>query len=172
MITSTDMRPTFNFLLSHPAHVIALGFGSGLSPRAPGTMGSLLAWMIYPLIKTPVSDTVFVVFLAVFFVLGVIVCERAGKALGVSDHGAIVWDEIVAVWLVLLFAPATLAWQAVAVALFRFFDIVKPQPIGWADRRLKGGFGVMFDDILAAGYALLALAVLVHFFGATPWMMI
>lgn len=165
------MRPTFNFLLSHPAHLIALGFGSGLSPRAPGTMGSLLAWLIYPFIKSPVSDTVFVVFLAVFFVLGVIVCERTGKSLGVSDHGAIVWDEMVAVWLVLLFTPATLAWQAVAVVLFRFFDIVKPQPIRWADSQLKGGFGVMFDDILAAGYAILALAVLVHFFGATPWMM-
>lgn len=171
MITSEIMQPTFNFLVSHPAHFIALGFGSGLSPRAPGTMGSLLAWLIYPLIKTPLPDVVFIAFLAAFFAAGVIVCDRAGRALGVSDHGAIVWDEMVAVWLVLLFTPASLVWQAIAVGLFRFFDILKPQPIRWADSHLKGGFGVMFDDLLAAGYTLLALAVLVHLFGADPWMM-
>lgn len=157
------MRPTVNFLLSHPAHFIALGFGAGLSPRAPGTAGTLLAWLLFPLIKTPVSDFVFLALLASLFVAGILVCARAGRALGESDHGAIVWDEMVAMWLVLLFCPPGLAWQAVAVALFRFFDIVKPHPIRWADARLKGGFGVMFDDLLAAGYAILALAVLAHF---------
>lgn len=164
------MRPTVNFLLSHPAHFIALGFGSGLVPRAPGTAGTLLAWALYPLIKTPVSDVVFLAFLASLFVAGVIAAERTGRELGVPDHGAIVWDEMVAMWLVLLFTPVTLLWQLTAVILFRFFDIVKPQPIRWADRHLKGGFGVMFDDIIAAGYAILVLAVLVHFFGGTAWM--
>ncbi|MDX9699865.1 MAG: phosphatidylglycerophosphatase A [Rhodocyclaceae bacterium] len=162
------MRPTLTFMLSHPAHFIALGFGAGLSPRAPGTAGTLLAWLLYPLIKTPLSDVVFLCLLASLFVAGVIAAERTGRALGESDHGAIVWDEMVAMWLVLLFAPATFTWQLIAVVLFRFFDIVKPQPIRWADSRIKGGFGVMLDDIIAAGYAIFCIAVLVHFFGATP----
>ncbi|MBW7862004.1 MAG: phosphatidylglycerophosphatase A [Rhodocyclaceae bacterium] len=164
------MRPTANFLFSHPSHFIALGFGAGLAPRAPGTAGTLLAWALYPLIKTPVSDFVFLAFLASLFAAGVIAAERAGRALGVPDHGAIVWDEMVAMWLVLLFTPPTLLWQAVAVVLFRFFDIVKPQPVRWADEHFKGGFGVMLDDLIAAGYALLVLALLVHFFGDVAWM--
>jgi phosphatidylglycerophosphatase A len=164
------MQPTFRFLVSHPAHFIALGFGSGLSPRAPGTAGTLLAWALYPLISAPLSSALFAALLASLFVAGVLVAERTGRALGVPDHGAIVWDEMVAMWLVLLFTPAVFGWQAVAVALFRFFDIVKPPPIRWADRRLKGGFGVMFDDLLAAGYAVASLLFLVHLFGGTAWM--
>jgi len=159
------MRPTFRLLLSHPTHFISLGFGSGLSPRAPGTAGTLAAWLLYPLLRAPISDVVFLALLASFFVAGVMAADRTGRALGVSDHGAIVWDEIVAFWLVLFFAPATLGWQAVAFVLFRFFDIVKPPPIRWADRHIEGGFGVMFDDLIAAGYSIVALAVLVHFFG-------
>lgn len=156
------MRPTLRLMLSHPAHLISLGFGSGLSPKAPGTAGSLLAWLIYPLIRTPLSEAAFLVMLAAFFLAGILAADRTGRALGVSDHGAIVWDEMVAVWLVLLFTPATLLWQACAVALFRLFDITKPQPIRWADSKVKGGFGVMLDDLLAAGYTLLALAILVN----------
>lgn len=158
------MRPTARLLLSHPAHFISLGFGAGLSPWAPGTAGTLLAWALYPLIRTPLSEFVFLALLASLFLAGVIAADRTGRALGVSDHGGIVWDEMVATWLVLLFTPATLGWQAVAVALFRFFDIVKPPPVRWADRALKGGFGVMVDDLFAAGYALLALAALVYVF--------
>lgn len=159
------MRPTIRFLLSHPAHFIALGFGSGLAPWAPGTMGSLLAWALYPLIRAPLSAGVFLALLASLFAAGILAAERTGRALGVPDHGAIVWDEMVAVWLVLLLTPATLAWQAVAVALFRFFDIVKPPPVRWADRELKGGLGVMIDDLIAAGYAVLILAILVNLIG-------
>jgi len=159
------MRPTVRLLFSHPAHFISLGFGSGLAPKAPGTFGTLLAWLLYPLLRTPVSEFVFLALLASLFVAGIIAADRTGRALGVPDHGAIVWDEMVATWLVLLFAPKTLLWQAVAVALFRFFDIVKPPPVRWADRSFKGGFGVMLDDLFAAGYTVLALAVLVHFFG-------
>lgn len=159
------MRPTVRLLFSHPAHFISLGFGSGLAPKAPGTFGTLLAWLLYPLLRTPVSEFVFLALLASLFVAGIIAADRTGRALGVPDHGAIVWDEMVATWLVLLFAPKTLLWQAVAVALFRFFDIAKPPPVRWADRSFKGGFGVMLDDLFAAGYTVLALAVLVHFFG-------
>lgn len=156
------MRPSVHLLLSHPAHFISLGFGSGLAPRAPGTFGTLAAWLLYPLLRTPISDLVFLALLTSFFVAGIIAAERTGRSLGDSDHGAIVWDEIVAFWLVLFFTPATLLWQAVAFALFRFFDIVKPHPIRWADSRFKGGFGVMLDDLLAAGYTVLALALLVR----------
>ncbi len=159
------MRPTPRLLLSHPAHFISLGFGAGLSPWAPGTAGTLLAWAMYPLIRAPLSEFVFFALLISLFLAGVIAAERTGQALGVPDHGAIVWDEIIATWLVLAFTPETLIWQAIAVALFRFFDIVKPPPVRWADRSFKGGFGVMFDDIVAAGYTLLALAILVNVFG-------
>jgi phosphatidylglycerophosphatase A len=163
------MQPTFRLLFSHPAHFISLGFGSGLSPRAPGTAGTLAAWLLYPLVRTPISDFVFLALLASFFVAGIIAADRTGRALGVSDHGAIVWDEIVAFWLVLFFTPTGLIWQAVAFALFRFFDIVKPPPVRWADTRVKGGFGVMLDDLIAAGYAILVLAILVRLLGPTPW---
>lgn len=159
------MRPTYRLLVSHPAHFISLGFGSGLAPRAPGTAGTLAAWLLYPLLRAPISDFVFLALLASFFVAGVIAADRTGRALGVPDHGAIVWDEIVAFWLVLFFTPANLLWQSFAFVLFRFFDIVKPQPIRWADSRIKGGLGVMLDDVIAAGYAILALALLVRFFG-------
>lgn len=166
MTTLPELRPTTRLLLSHPAHFISLGFGSGLSPKAPGTAGTLLAWLLYPLIRTPLSEGVFLALLVALFIAGVLAAERTGRALGASDHGAIVWDEMVAMWLVLALTPATLAWQAVAVALFRLFDITKPAPIRWADSHVKGGFGVMLDDLLAAAYSLLALAVLVSVFGA------
>jgi len=155
------MRPTPRLLMSHPAHFISLGFGAGLSPWAPGTAGTLLAWALYPVIRAPLSEFVFLALLAGLFVAGILAAERTGRALGVPDHGGIVWDEMVATWLVLLFTPQTLLWQAAAVALFRFFDIVKPPPVRWADRAFKGGFGVMLDDLFAAGYTLLVLAVLV-----------
>lgn len=164
------MRPTVKFLLSHPAHFIALGFGSGLSPRAPGTVGTLLGWALFPVIKHPVSDGLFLILLVSLFVAGVMVCDRTGRSLGVPDHGAIVWDEMVAIWLVLLVTPAAFAWQLTAVVLFRFFDIVKPPPIGWADRHLKGGFGVMLDDLIAAAFAMISLSVLLHLYGKQVWM--
>lgn len=159
------MRPTVRLLLSHPAHFVSLGFGSGLSPRAPGTAGTFAAWLLFPLLRAPLSDVAFLALIGGLFVAGIVAAERTGRALGVSDHGSIVWDEIVAFWLVLFFTPPTLLWQTAAFALFRFFDIVKPPPIRWADRRVEGGFGVMLDDLLAAGYAILVLAVLVNLLG-------
>lgn len=159
------MRPTLRLLLSHPAHFISLGLGSGLAPHAPGTFGTLAAWLLYPLLRTSLSDFVFLALLTSFFVAGILAAERTGRVLGVPDHGAIVWDEMVAFWLVLFFTPPGLAWQALAFALFRFFDIVKPPPVRWADARVKGGFGVMLDDLVAAGYAILALAAVVQLLG-------
>ena len=152
------LRPSWRFMLRHPAHVIALGFGAGLVPRAPGTAGTLLALPLYWALTPFFAAPELLVLLAFAFVLGVWSCARTGRALGASDHGAMVWDEIVAFMLVLVFTPAGYAWQAAAFVLFRIFDILKPPPIRYFDRTLKSGFGVMFDDLLAAFYALLVLA--------------
>jgi phosphatidylglycerophosphatase A len=153
------MKPDLRFLFAHPAHFIALGFGSGLSPVAPGTAGTLAAWLLFPLVQRNFSDAGFLVFLLAAFVLGVFAVGRAGRALGNADHGSIVWDEIVPFWLVLLMTPPGLMWQLAAFIWFRFFDIVKPQPARWIDRHMKSGFGVMLDDLAAAGYTLLVLAL-------------
>ncbi|MDR2014223.1 MAG: phosphatidylglycerophosphatase A [Azoarcus sp.] len=157
-----EPRPS-PLLLCHPVHLVSFGFGSGLSPFAPGTMGTLAAWLLYPLLRAmPLSDAAFLALLFAFFVVGVFAAHHTGKVLGVPDHGAIVWDEMVAMWLVLSFIPSSLIWQAIAVLLFRLFDILKPPPIRQADSRFRNGFGVMFDDLLAAAYTLLALAALVR----------
>ncbi|MDY0013377.1 MAG: phosphatidylglycerophosphatase A [Rhodocyclaceae bacterium] len=159
------MRPTFRFLISHPAHFVACGFGSGLCPKGPGTAGTLAAWLLYPVLVAGLPTGTLPIFLALAFLLGILVAGRTGRDLGVSDHGAIVWDEMVPFWLVLMLTPPTLPWQGVAFALFRLFDITKPPPIRWADSQIKGGFGVMFDDVLAAVYTLLALAILINLAG-------
>lgn len=151
------MRPDLRFLFSHPAHVLSLGLGSGLAPRAPGTVGSLAAWGLFALLPAGLTQTMLLGGIAFAFALGCGVIPITARALRQSDPGCIVWDEFVAVWLVLAFTPATLPWQAFAVVVFRVFDIAKPWPIRWADARFKNGFGVMFDDLLAAGYSLLCL---------------
>jgi phosphatidylglycerophosphatase A len=151
-------RPSLRLLVSHPAHFLSLGLGSGLSPVAPGTVGTLLAWALYLLIRPAFSDAGFGLFLAGGFAAGCLFVPITGRALGVVDHGGIVWDEFIAMWLVLWLAPAGLWWQVASFVLFRLFDIVKPWPIRVADQRFKNGFGVMFDDLLAAIYALLCLA--------------
>ncbi|OZA13244.1 MAG: phosphatidylglycerophosphatase A [Hydrogenophilales bacterium 17-62-8] len=151
----TTLRPDLKFLFAHPAHLIAFGFGSGLAPKAPGTVGTLLGWPLLWLIVAAAPDLPNqLVLLVASFLLGIWACGRSGRALGVADHGGMVWDEIVAFALVLLFTPPGWVWAGIAFLLFRFFDILKPWPIRLADRRLKNGFGVMFDDLLAAGYAL------------------
>ncbi len=142
-----------------PAHIIALGAGAGLAPAAPGTVGTLLAFPLYWLLAAFSTSTMALALLGAAFLLGVWACGATGRALGVADHGAMVWDEIVAFAVVLVFTPPGWQWQLGAFLLFRFFDIVKPPPIRYFDRRLKNGFGVMFDDLLAAGYTLLVLAV-------------
>jgi phosphatidylglycerophosphatase A len=154
MTASAMFRPKAGFLLSHPAHLIALGFGTGLAPFAPGTVGTLVAFPLYALAAQWLSPGL----LTVAFGLGVWACERCGRDLGVADHGAMNWDEIVAFLLVLVFTPHGLLWQAFAFLAFRFFDIVKPPPIRHVDRELKGGLGVMLDDVIAAFYTLLVLA--------------
>jgi len=153
------VKPSWRFLLSHPAHLLSFGFGSGLARKAPGTFGTLAAFPLYWGLSLRLTDLGILLFLVLAFAIGVWVCGITGKALGVADYGGIVWDEIVAFLLVLFFTPPGWEWSLLAFALFRLFDIVKPPPIRYFDSNWHGGLGVMFDDLLAAGYTLLCLAV-------------
>jgi phosphatidylglycerophosphatase A len=144
------MRPNREFLFQHPAHLIAFGFGAGLIPKAPGTWGTLVAVPLY-IGAQYAGGTPMALFLSVvLFAVGIWAANIAGRTLGISDHGGIVIDEIAAFVLVLAFTPPGLHWLAIAFVLFRAFDIIKPWPISYFDRTLKGGFGVMLDDFLAA----------------------
>ena len=122
-------------------------------------MGTLLAWPFGWFLSASYPPAIVLAVVAVCFVIGVWACELTGRHLGVPDHGAMVWDEVVAFLLILAILPLSLAWQAAGFVLFRFFDILKPPPIRSLERRYHGGFGVMFDDLLAAGYTLLCLAL-------------
>ncbi|MCM5572413.1 phosphatidylglycerophosphatase A [Burkholderiaceae bacterium FT117] len=162
------VRPSARFMRARASRWIALGFGSGLSPRAPGTVGTLWAWLVFVAFDPLLSPVLWAVVLALAFAVGVPACERTARDLGVADHGAIVWDEVVAFWLVLLFVPAGWQSQLAAFVLFRFFDIVKPPPIRHYDAKLKGGFGVMLDDLLAALYTLFVFALFDAWVGGAP----
>jgi phosphatidylglycerophosphatase A len=146
-------------VLRHPAHFIAFAGGLGLIPFAPGTFGTLLAFPIFALAGPRLDVAWYFGGLLLLFVLGVWACEVAGRALGRPDYGGMVWDETVAFLLVLFFTPVHGYWQAFAFLLFRAFDIVKPPPIRYYERLFKGGWGVMVDDIVAAFYTLIVLAL-------------
>jgi phosphatidylglycerophosphatase A len=154
--------PTLSWVFSDPGRMMMFGFGSGLLRPGSGTWATLLAWLLWSFSAPGVSDAAIALFLLACFAYGWWAAERVTTQLGVADHVGIVWDEFVAFWLVLWLVPDSLTAQAVAFVLFRFFDTVKPPPIRQADRHFKGGFGVMFDDLLAAGYTLLVMAVLVR----------
>ena len=157
--TTTSRAPDARFLLSHPAHFIALGFGAGLAPKAPGTFGTLAAVPIYwalALVLPPLA----IAFLSIpLFFAGVWACERTGRDLGVSDHGSMVWDEIVAFLPLLAVSSQDWRLQAYAFVLFRIFDIWKPPPIRELERNVKGGMGVMIDDVVAAFYAYVVFVI-------------
>ncbi|MDR3428372.1 phosphatidylglycerophosphatase A [Silvimonas sp.] len=154
--------PDVRFLMSHPAHFIALGFGSGVAPKAPGTFGSLAAIPLFALMVWLWPPIVILSLTGVVFLIGWWAADKTGHDLGVHDHGAIVIDEIVAMWLVLLAVPVNLFWWLAAFALFRLFDIWKPWPIRWFDAKVPGGLGVMLDDLLAALYAVIVLVLGVY----------
>jgi phosphatidylglycerophosphatase A len=159
--TITSRSPDARFLVSHPAHFIALGFGSGLAPRAPGTFGTLAAVPIYWALAQ-VLPPLAIAYLAIpLFFLGVWACDVTGRDLGVQDHPAMVWDEIVAFLPLLAVSSADIRLQAVAFALFRLFDIWKPPPIRELERRVEGGMGVMIDDAFAAFYAYIVFAMFI-----------
>ena len=153
------VRPDFYFMRAKASRWIALGFGAGLSPVAPGTVGTLWAWAAFLWIDPWLGDIDWALLILFGTVLGIIACRRTGEALGVQDHGAIVWDEVIAFWLVLWVLNGSFSQQVTAFLVFRFFDIVKPPPIRWIDRKVGGGWGVMADDLAAAMMTLLALAL-------------
>lgn len=148
--------PSLKLLLSHPVHFLSLGFGTGLARKAPGTFGTLVGFPLFLSIMH-LSVTQQLLWVCALFISGIYFCQQTGQALGVSDHGGIVWDEIVAMMLVLIFTPQHWAWWLAAFALFRLFDIWKPFPIRQCDAMVKGGLGVMLDDVLAAVYAIVCI---------------
>ena len=158
-------RPDARFLLAHPAHLIAFGFGTGLAPVAPGTVGTLLGFPIYFALAWFLPPLQVAATGVLMFALGVWACGRTGTALGIADHSGMVWDEVAAFVLILVMTPPGPWWWALAFFVFRFFDVLKPPPIRLIDRRMKGGFGVMFDDIAAGFYTLLVIAVVVRMVG-------
>jgi phosphatidylglycerophosphatase A len=159
--TITSRAPDARFLVSHPAHFIALGFGSGLAPWAPGTFGTLVGWAIYGVCAPFLAPLVIALLAVPLFFVGIWACDKTGRDLGVPDHGAMVWDEIVAFLPLAALCFASVWMQLVAFGLFRLFDIWKPFPIRYFEQRLKGGLGVMFDDLIASCYAYAVIIVLV-----------
>jgi phosphatidylglycerophosphatase A len=159
--TTTSRLPDARFLVSHPAHFIALGFGAGLAPFAPGTVGTLVAFPIWWLLAQFLHPLAIAFVSIPLFALGVWACAVTGRDLGVQDHGSMVWDEIVAFLPLAALASASVLLQVVAFALFRLFDIWKPFPIRELERRVKGGLGVMIDDVVAAFYAYVVFVIIV-----------
>jgi phosphatidylglycerophosphatase A len=153
------VRPDLRFMLRHPAHVIALGGGAGLAPVAPGTVGTLLAFPLHWLLASFLSEPLHAIAVGLLFLVGVWASGVTGRAMGISDHSGMVCDEIVAMLIILMVVPTGILWWVAAFLLFRVFDVLKPPPIRHIDQTVKGGFGVMLDDILAAFYALLVLAI-------------
>jgi phosphatidylglycerophosphatase A len=153
-------RATTRFMLSHPLHLISLGFGSGLSPLMPGTAGTLFAWASFAALAGRLTVVQWGALIVVGFFAGISICGFTAKRLGTDDPSPVVWDEIVAFWLVLLFAtPATFLGQLWAFIIFRFFDMVKPPPIRYFDTHFSGGFGIMIDDLVAAFLTLFVIAL-------------
>ncbi|MFB2638854.1 phosphatidylglycerophosphatase A [Shewanella bicestrii] len=150
--------------LKNPVHFLALGFGSGLAAKAPGTFGTLAAVPLYLLLaQLPLSWYLAVTLVCVL--AGIYICDKAAKDMGVHDHGAIVWDEVAGLLITMIAAPAGVLWLVVGFVLFRLFDIIKPWPIRWLDAKVEGGFGIMIDDVLAGIFALIgvqALAAFIH----------
>ena len=163
---AAPVRPGIRFLRAHPAHCIGLGFGSGLSPVAPGTVGTLWAWLAWVVLGLWLSPAQLGWLLAASLPVAWWACTVSADHLNVADPSAVVADEIVAFWIVLwLVLPAGFWMQLAAFALFRFFDAVKPGPVGWADRLFhdargwRGGLGIVLDDLVAAACALLVIAL-------------
>lgn len=155
MTQKSNVKPDWK----NPLHLLAFGFGSGAAPVAPGTFGTVAAVPFILLLATlPLS--IYLLVVVVSFVVGIYICGKTSKDLGVHDHSGIVWDEFVGLFVTMIAVPIT--WQSVVLGflLFRLFDILKPWPISWLDRHVSGGFGIMLDDLLAGVYAWVVLLLL------------
>jgi len=161
---TSPVTPPFAVLLRDPVHFLAFGFGSGLAPRAPGTVGTIVALLLYlPLAQLNLAVYTTVVVLAT--AAGIWICGASSKRLGVHDHGGIVWDEFVGLWITLWAVPLDWRWLLLGFLLFRFFDVVKPWPIRVLDRRVHGGFGIMVDDMVAGVMAGVCLHLVINWLG-------
>ena len=149
-------------VLKDPVHFLAFGLGSGLSPKAPGTAGTVAAIPFYLMMQS-LSLPVYLLVLVVATLVGIWLCDRSSKDLGVHDHPGIVWDEFCGFWLTMIAAPAGWLWVFTGFVLFRIFDILKPWPIRWLDKHVHGGLGIMIDDLLAGGFAFICLQLLAYF---------
>ena len=155
-------EPDIRFLISHPAHFFALGFGSGLAPKAPGTFGTLVAIPLFYLMSL-LSVGVYAAIVLAMTVVGIYLCSKAAHSVGVHDHPAIVWDEIVGYLITMFMIPWS--WHSVLIGfiLFRIFDIFKPWPISYLDKNCHGGFGIMIDDVLAGVFSLICMHLIYAF---------
>lgn len=147
----------------NPVHILAFGLGSGAAPKAPGTFGTLAAVGIYYFWLQQLTLLPFLVLIVVSFFIGVWLCDKTSRDLGVHDHSGIVFDEWVGFWITMIAVPAGWQWLLLGFLLFRLFDIWKPQPIRWLDKHVQGGFGIMIDDVLAGIYALVVLQLCIVF---------
>ncbi len=152
------MTPNAETVFRHPVRCLAFGFGSGLSPHAPGTAGTLVAVPLYLLLSL-LPESVYAALILLAFVAGIYLCGRTARDLEVHDHPGIVWDEFVGYWITMLAAPSGWTWLLFGFVLFRLFDIVKPWPIRRIDHSVPGGLGIMLDDVLAGCYALVVMQV-------------
>ncbi len=148
-------------ILLHPVHFLSLGFGSGLAPKAPGTFGTLAAIPLY-LLLAPLPLTIYLGIVLLICIVGIPLCGKTAAALGVHDHPAIVWDEIAGLLITMIAAPTTWIWLVTGFALFRFFDILKPWPIGLIDAQVSGGLGIMLDDIVAGIMSFICIQFLLY----------
>lgn len=161
MSKQPNVLPKLNW--RNPIHLLAFGFGSGAMPKAPGTWGTLAAVPLY-LLMQPLALPLYLLLLLLLALLGVWLCHRTASDMGVHDHPGIVWDEFVGFFITMIAAPAGWVWIVVGFILFRFFDILKPWPIRWVDTHVHGGFGIMFDDVLAGLMALACMQLLDYWF--------
>lgn len=160
-MTQSSRTPTS--VWRNPVHFLAFGLGSGTAPVAPGTFGSAAALLIFwGTAMFAWGWPAYLFMLLTTFLLGVWLCGRTASDIGVHDHGGIVWDEFVGLWITLFLAPAGWFWWITGFLLFRFFDVLKPWPIRWFDRRVPGGLGIMLDDVLAGLMAWIVLQLLVY----------
>lgn len=149
-------------VLTNPVHFLAFGFGSGLAPIAPGTFGTLMAIPLFWLMQS-LSLTVYIAIVMVVCVVGIWICDKSSNMLGVHDHSGIVWDEFAGYFITMIAAPTGLVWIVIGFVLFRLFDILKPWPISYLDKKVSGGLGIMIDDIVAGVFALICLQLIHHF---------
>lgn len=164
-MSTFDMKSTKTIPFSYmknPIHFLAIGFGSGLMPKAPGTFGTLAAIPVY-LMLIQFDLWVFIGVTCLVSILGIYICNYTSKALGVHDHSGIVIDEIAGYLITMIAVPFDWKWIIAGFILFRFFDILKPWPISWLDKKVGGGFGIMIDDVLAGLFSLLCLHLIINY---------